>query len=316
MTDVPQSLFHAEVSDLNLNSSSQRRFYEIAGITIKVESDIPMNDETFAPKLKQFQADRPGRDLIALKHHFGLPDWHRHPPGREVYHNPPWIIYRDPSAWTYALVPLEEEHSLPFHVATFNNDYTETVIYSDPLREQVFRHGNLNSLTGLPTDQIFLVPVMADRQGCFLHAAGAIMNGKGMVFAGQAGAGKSTTVKMLRSRSEILCDDRVVIRRDRQGFCVYGTWDHGEIPLVSASNAPLSAIFFLQQSSKNRIIPLKDPQEILSKLLARLVKPLAIKDWWDKTLPLVEEMVRQVPCYDLQFDLSGQMGQLLEGFSQ
>jgi hypothetical protein len=315
VTDVPQSLFNAEVSDLNLNSSSQRRSYEIAGITIKVESDIPMNDGTFAPKFKQFQADGPGRDLIAVKHHFGLPNWDRHPPGQEVYHTPSWIIYRNSSAWTYALVPLEAGSSLPMQVATFNNDYTETVIYSDALREQVFRKGSLHSLTGLPTDQIFLVPVLADRQGCFLHAAGVIMNDMGMVFAGQSGAGKSTTVKILQSRSEILCDDRVVVRRDRQGFRVYGTWDHGEIPLVSSSNAPLGAIFFLQQASENQIIPLKDSQIILGKLLARLVKPPATKDWWDKTLPLVESLVRQVPCYDLQFDLSGKMVQLLEGFS-
>jgi hypothetical protein len=178
----------------------------------------------------------------------------------------------------------------------------------------MFRNGVFHSLTGMPTDQIFLVPALADREGCFLHAAGAIMNGKGLVFAGQAGAGKSTTVKMLRSRSEILCDDRIVIRRDRRGFRVYGTWDHGEVPLVSPSNAPLRAIFFLQQAKENRIVPLVDPQIILSKLLARIVKPTAIENWWDKILPLVEAMIREVPCYDLQFDLSGQVVPLLEGF--
>ena len=316
VTDVNPSLFQAEVSGLYLNSSLQQRFYEIAGITVKVESDIPMTDDTFAPKFRSFQADRPGPDVLTLRHHFGLPNQHGHPPGREVYNQPPWIIYRHPSTLTYALVPLNGDAPLPIQYATLNDDYTETDIYCGPQREQIFRLGNLHSLTGLPTDQIFLVPAMAERQGCFMHAAGAILNGKGLVFAGQSGAGKSTTVKMLRSRSEILCDDRVILRRGQDGFRVYGTWDHGEIPLVSPSNAPLRAIFFLQQSGENKIVPLVDPQVILGKLLARLVKPTAIKNWWDKTLPLVEVMVRQVPCYDLEFDLSGQVVPLLEGFSQ
>lgn len=314
VTDVSPPPLQAAVSDLNLNSSLQQRFYEIAGITVKVESDIPMTDETFAPKFKPFRADRAGQDVVTLRHHFGLANWQGHPPGREVYNKPPWIVYRNPSSLTYALFPQNGGTPLPIQIATLNNDCTETVVYSGPQSEQMFRRGSFYSLTGLPTDQIFLVPALADRQGCFLHAAGAILNGKGLVFAGQSGAGKSTMVKMLRSRSEILSDDRIVMRRDRNGFRVYGTWDHGEVPLVSPSNAPLHAIFFLQQSKENRIVPLVDPQIILSKLLARLVKPTAIKNWWDKILPLIEFMVREIPCYDLQFDLSGQVVQLLEGF--
>jgi hypothetical protein len=34
--------------------------------------------------------------------------------------------------------------------------------------------------------------------------------------------------------------------------------------------------------------------------------------WWNKTLDLVSEIVREVPCYELIFDKSGKVVKLLE----
>jgi hypothetical protein len=135
------------------------------------------------------------------------------------------------------------------------------------------------------------------------------------LFVGHSEAGKSTTVKLLQDRAEILCDDRNIVRREANGFQVYGTWSHGEVPLISASSAPLRAILFLRQSTDNRLIPVADRGKALELLLACVVRPLATAGWWQKTLSLVEGLVREVPCYVMQFDKSGRIVEQILGLA-
>ena len=163
----------------------------------------------------------------------------------------------------------------------------------------------MHALTLFPTDQILLARVMADRQGCFLHSSGVIMEGQGLLFVGHSEAGKSTTVKMLQGKGEILCDDRNIVRRWPEGFRVHGTWSHGEVPLVSAASAPLSAILFLHKSDHNRLTLLENRQEIIGRLLSCLIKPMVSADWWDKMLALIGVLAREIPCYVMEFDQSG-----------
>ena len=75
-----------------------------------------------------------------------------------------------------------------------------------------------SSLSLFPTDQILVARWLADRQGCYLHSAGAILDGKGLLFVGHSDAGKTTTVRMLQDQAEILCDDRNIVRRSGDRF--------------------------------------------------------------------------------------------------
>ena len=165
--------------------------------------------------------------------------------------------------------------------------------------------------------------MLADRQGCYLHSSGAILDGQGLLFVGHSEAGKSTISKMLQGQMEVLCDDRNIVRKHPpppragegwgggEGFWVYGTWSHGEWPVVSASSAPLRAILFLEKAPENRLVLLEDRREILRRLLACLIKPFVTADWWEKTLTLVERIAREVPCYILRFDKSGGVVEVL-----
>ncbi|MCL4501913.1 MAG: radical SAM protein [Deltaproteobacteria bacterium] len=280
-----------------------RRYYGIAGLTVLVESDLPITDETFVPKFQKFQVDRPGDDLISIRHHFDLPDLARQDLGVEVYRKTPWAIYHKGRTWIYLGISPDPADPSLHQVAVFNQDHTRGKIYHP--REDVFRKGGLHALTLMATDQIWLARVLADRQGCFLHSSGAVISGQGLLFVGHSEAGKSTTVKMLQGRAEILCDDRNIVRRWPEGFRVHGTWSHGEVPLVSEAAAPLRAILFLRKSSQNRLVRLENRREILGRLLGCLIKPLVTADWWDKTLELMASMVREVPCYKMEFDQSG-----------
>lgn len=138
-----------------------------------------------------------------------------------------------------------------------------------------------------------------------------ILDGKGLLFAGHSDAGKSTIAIMLKDQAEILCDDRMIVRRWEDGFRIHGTWSHGDVPEISANSAPLKAILFLEHAGENRLISLRNKREVVGKLLACLIKPLVTADWWNNMLTLVEKIAREVPCYVLKFDKSGRVVDVL-----
>lgn len=287
-----------------------RRYYEIAGITVRVEADLPITDQTFAAKFKQFEVQGPGSDLISIRHSFSLPDLHGKDLGQEIRRKIPFAIYRKDDSWIYLGIDSEEDDLSAHQVAVFNQDHTRGKIYLKD--DSLFRLGSLFALSIFASDQVVLGRVLADRQGCFLHSSGAVMAGQGLLFVGHSEAGKSTMVKMVQGKAEILCDDRNIVRRWPEGFRVHGTWSHGEVPLVSSASAPLRAIFFLRKSHNNQLKLLENRKEIAGRLLACLIKPLVTADWWEKTLDLMEIILREVPCYDLEFDQSGQIVPILE----
>jgi hypothetical protein len=89
------------------------------------------------------------------------------------------------------------------------------------------------------------------------------------------------------------------------GFWVHGTWSHGTVPLVSASQAPLRALVFLRQDECNEIVRLTDRKDVSSRILACIIRPFVTADWWEKTFDVVERLVAEVPAYEMRFDKSG-----------
>jgi hypothetical protein len=262
-----------------------------------------MDDGTFAAKFAPFVTQCPGDDCISIHHHFGLPELAGRDLGQEVYRNPPWAVYRTESQWLYLGIAPEPDDLHLSRIAEFNHDHSQVRIFN--ARDESFCRGGLQALTMFSTDQILLARVMADRQGCFLHSAAVVVGGAGLLFVGHSEAGKSTTVKMLDGRGEILCDDRNIVRRWPEGFRVHGTWSHGEVPIVSSASAPLSAILLLQKADENRLVRLTDRKQILAALLGCVIKPVVDAGWWNKILEILAALAREVPCYEMRFDKSG-----------
>ena len=291
---------------------THRRYYRIADITVEVAADLPITDTTFHPKFKHFMVDGPNGDTIGIRHHFSLPDIDHADLGKEVYRRPPWAVYTKGNSWIYVGIDPDPGNRDIHRVAVFNHDYSRARIYNDTERETAFLEGGLPSLTFFPTDQILLARVLADREGCYLHSSGVVLEGEGFLFVGHAEAGKSTMVRMLKDEAQVLCDDRMIVRRRPDGYRIYGTWSHGDVPDVSPASAPLKAILFLDKAAENQLIHIRNNGAITRKLLACLIKPLTTNEWWEKMLTLVQGLARDVPCYTLKFDLSGKAAHLLD----
>jgi len=301
-------------------SDEQRRFYEIAGITVRVESELPFTDATLDQKFASFAVDGPGPDTVVIRHHFGLHDEEdlalMLEGGEEVYRHPPWAITRTPSSWVYLGIAPQPDDPTLHRVAVFTADHTRGELYNPEASREWWRDGGLGSLSLFPSDQIWLARLLADRDACYLHSGGMLIDGQGFLFVGHSDAGKSTTMELVRgalgARAAILCDDRNIVRRWPQGFgggppgvYVHGTWSHGDVPDVSSAGAPLRAILFLEQAADNEVVPLTDRREVWKRLLATLIRPLVTAAWWEKELDVLQRIVDEVPCYTMRFDRSG-----------
>ena len=283
-----------------------RQYYKIGGITIQVDSELPFSNTTFGPAIDQFRVIEAGIDVVRIHHHFELPHIDVNKLGFEVYRRPPWVIYRQGETWVYLHGGPDGTGGVEVNkVAVFSADHSVASIYH--CSPELFVKGGLSALTTFPTDQIMIARLLADRDGLILHAAGVIMNDRGFIFVGHSEAGKTTISNLLAPHAEILCDDRMIVRRHDDGWRVYGTWSHGDLPTVSPSSAPLHGVLFLEKADHNRITQMEDRREIVRRLLACVIRPLASGDWWEKTLDTVEAFQTDVPCYLMQSDRSGKI---------
>lgn len=288
---------------------SHLRHFRIAGITLRVESDLPITDETFHPKFRPFETGKAGRDIVCVRHCFDPPrsvntDW-----GEEIYRAAPWAIFRHNGTWRYRGIGPDGRDGPLHFLAECREGHTRTRVYHRSKR--LFKKGRLSSLTGFPTDQVVLARVLADRKGGYYHAGGIRLNNRGLMFLGHSGAGKSTMVRMCRHTARILCDDRVIVRKWDAGFKIHGSWSHGDVSEVSPESAGLAAVLFLEKASENRLVPITDKQEILRRLLACMIKPLTTVSWWHQMLDFTEALMGAVPFYTVRFDRSGGVVDLL-----
>jgi hypothetical protein len=130
-----------------------------------------------------------------------------------------------------------------------------------------------------------------------------VVDGRAWLFCGQSGAGKSTTARLwsrLRPRTEILSDDRVVLRLQGRRLWAYGTPWHGTAKFHSPAGRPLAAVCFLEQAAATELRPV-GPAEAGARLFARSFPPPWDTRGIEAALTLCETVATQVPCYRFLF---------------
>ncbi|NLO91278.1 MAG: hypothetical protein GX410_04715 [Elusimicrobia bacterium] len=155
--------------------------------------------------------------------------------------------------------------------------------------------------------QILLIYRITSRgEGLLLHACGLRdTDGRGYIFAGKSGAGKSTTAKLWHrnSRAGMLNDDRVVVLRRGNGFVMYNPPWHGEVGgQLKSYNKPsrLDKIFFIGKGRRNSCKTLAFDSAF------RHLYPCLFPPSWDRAalsscLALGGELLSRVPCCKLNF---------------
>lgn len=157
--------------------------------------------------------------------------------------------------------------------------------------------------------------LLPSRGGVLLHSSAVARKGRGFVFFGRSGAGKSTAAKMSRGKSVILTDEITPVRVIRGGARVYGSPFWGEMsPRGRNMNFPLRGLLSLKKSDSDSITPLP-PGEILSRLLKTVLCFSKDKSNSAKILDTVTVIAGKAGCGELKFSLKGRFwGNIDEDF--
>ncbi len=230
-----------------------------------------------------------------------------------------WAMYQDGEVYWIARKPPIYE--TPLWVARFDRDITEVTVYcGKKLISERDGKKVVSNPVRYPLDQLLLMYTLAQNKGALVHAAGININGKGVIFPGQSGAGKSTLSRQFTYQKDpekvVFSDDRMVVRKVEGTFKAYGTPWPGEGGIARNKSMPLSGIFFLHHGTDggNRIKKIK-PQEALEKLLQVTSIPWYDREVMPKVLQFYDDLVSNVPCFELHFTPGIEVVKCLEEFN-
>lgn len=225
-----------------------------------------------------------------------------------------WTLFREGDRYFIILCPPAADTIV--WAAEFDRDVkTVTIFLGESFVSK--QNGCLRVSHALfyPLDQILLMYFLAQRQGALIHAAGIEYNGKGFIFPGKSGAGKTTLTGLLTSSGNLkrLSDDRVVVRKMHNTFQTFGTPWPGEGGISVNMKAPLSGMFFLSHAEYNRIEEIKPLQSI------RMLLPVTSIPWYDpevmeNILFFFNDLLSGIPAYKLNFKPDSEAADELEKF--
>ncbi len=144
--------------------------------------------------------------------------------------------------------------------------------------------------------------LLVQHGGFLFHSAGMIRHGRGYVFYGHSGSGKSTISGLSRPYATLLSDDLVAVRRHDGIWQVHGTPFWGELRDHPKTNdrAPLRGLFSLVKDTAVWLEPLP-PSQAVADVISSV--PVTCKEPGLSTrlMDLCADLVAQVPCYRLHF---------------
>ncbi len=161
--------------------------------------------------------------------------------------------------------------------------------------------GRMEAPLRYPLDQMVCWGMLSRIGGALLHAAVAVKDGVGHVFAGRSGAGKSTLSGLCHAAGwRILNDDRVMVFRRGGAWRVAGTPWHGSGRFAEAAECPLGGIYLLHQAAEDRLAPISASQARLALLDVAAV-PWFEDAWAQATLDGLDRLAREVEIRRFHF---------------
>ncbi len=275
---------------------------DIAGLSIALTSDadLPIDAEGSARKfVSTADADDARPHDVRIHARWGDP---QEPASKDLAFDSGkglWRFYRTATGPCFAFTsPMLG--TLPYQLASFSDDFTRGEVQ---VRREIF--GERLPLYPLhyPLDEVLMVHLLAQGRGVEVHGSGIILpDGRGMLFAGQSGAGKTTLSKLWLAEPgvKILSDERIIVRKEADGMWMYGTPWHGDGYIANQGRAPLSHVFFLRHGAHNELVNVPRSTAV-AKLFSCGFAPFHDAPGLDFTLSFLDDLARLCPCDELRF---------------
>ena len=271
-------------------------FLRIAEITVEVDSvDGTITLHVRGPQ-KQFHVSDTAPDL-RIEAAFGHTKIPREPPIFDT--GGIWKVYHQNNSYQFTFSsPIFGP--LPYKIAQFNEDFSFGKVF---LHRPYFPIGAEPDPLQWPLDEILISHLLGLGTGVELHAAGIVdACGRGHLFVGHSGAGKSTMTRLWEDHPGVvvLSDDRIIVRYKEGAFRMYGTPWHGDARHALPASAPLFTINLLEHGDTTRLIPLAAPQAV-PLLFTMSIAAFYSQEAIDFTLGFLNRLADTVPCFALPF---------------
>lgn len=210
-----------------------------------------------------------------------------------------WRMSRTNDAVVLALL-APQHRGVPYASVRMRPDFSTGEVR---LHRPVFAAGEPVDPLSYPLDELLTVHRLARIGGCEIHSLGVVDEaGRGYLFAGQSGDGKTTLAKLWAERPgvSILSDDRIILRREAGRTIMCGTPWHGEGRFALAASAPLAGVFILGRGPGNTLQPLT-PGDAVALLFARSFVPLYDEEALEKSMAFLARALHGVPCHRFPF---------------
>jgi hypothetical protein len=212
-----------------------------------------------------------------------------------------WTLYGDAGEYWISLHPAM--YPDPFWIARFDRRASRVVVYCSASHPSAEKNKiDLVNPLCYPLDQLLFMYHLAYRDGVMVHAAGISLSGRGFIFPGCSGVGKSTLARLFADGriGAALSDERVIVRRTDVGLQVFGTPWAGTEGMAGNGRAPLAGMFFLKQGKSNRLQELS-AEQALERLLQVVSIPWYDQEAMSRIILFSKSIVSQIPAYELNF---------------
>ncbi|MDT8400852.1 MAG: hypothetical protein RQ743_04085 [Bacteroidales bacterium] len=156
---------------------------------------------------------------------------------------------------------------------------------------------NVDPMT-YPIDGLILYYLTALNGDIFIHGSGVSHKGKGYLFTGRSGKGKTTIAGIFnREGSEVVHDDRLILRQNDKGVFMYNTpvYDNEKY-----RKAELTGIYVIDHGSRNESSP-RSHSDAVTSIMAN-----CIQHHWDsgligKLTEAILKLIKQLNVKTLKF---------------
>jgi hypothetical protein len=281
---------------------------KIADIIIEARCADPDTGFMTSPTKQRFLVTQGHSDCVIGVHYGLLPDIEL---GQQLFApgDGGWGLYSSGNKYVFQLFVGNLEQSFVHWLAIFEPDFETGEVFIRPVSHLPIIPNPMPSDKEklcldpflAPLDELLVVNLLALGRGLHIHALGVVYEGRGLVFCGVSGAGKSTMAELWKKRNvKILSDDRISLRRKNGKVWAYGTPWHGDARVCLAEEAPLEAIYFIVHGKENRILPLS-VNDISTRLMVRCFPTFYQRRGLEHSLSFISGIAYDVPCYELRF---------------
>lgn len=166
---------------------------------------------------------------------------------------------------------------------------------------------------------MYLAQVLGEKRSCFIHCAALVQDGKGYLFLGDSGAGKSSLAKV-SDQAIVLSDDSPVLSKQNGDYVVFSSPFHQMNPLmgwnkeVIGLSAIVEGLYFLAKDDRLYLHGISRKKAV-SMILKRYILffPYISARAKSALFDLILKLCHRFPIYNLHFCLEQDVWGLIAG---